>query len=105
MLFYPGFFKVHKIKELKRKHTWTVQVMQELVSQAGVWEYEETGSQPTDLEEFRTGGISLKEDSVPQTDDEQIPEANMTNRGQTIGAGATPKQAENAKGTLLKSNN
>lgn len=88
---------------MKRKHTWTVQVMQELVRQAGVWEYEETGSQPPDLEEFRTGGISLEE-SVPQTEVEHKPEANMTNRGQTISAGATPKQAENTEGTLLKPN-
>ncbi|XP_058089013.1 uncharacterized protein LOC131235713 isoform X2 [Magnolia sinica] len=34
-----GFIRTYKIKEEKQKHTWAVQIMEELVSQASWWEY------------------------------------------------------------------
>ncbi|XP_058084680.1 uncharacterized protein LOC131232462 [Magnolia sinica] len=43
-----GFIRTYKIKEKKQKHTWAVQIMEELVSQASSWEYNATGSKPQD---------------------------------------------------------
>ncbi|XP_058086174.1 uncharacterized protein LOC131233477 [Magnolia sinica] len=34
-----GYIRMQKIKEKKRKHTWAVQIMNELVQQASSWEY------------------------------------------------------------------
>lgn len=36
------------MKEKKRKHTQALQLMKELVSRAGLWEAEDTGSRPSD---------------------------------------------------------
>lgn len=107
MLLHPGFFKVHKIKEVKRKHTWTVQVMQKLVRKANLYEYDETGSQPPNLQELRTGGISperskLPTDDFPKTEDDHNKEVNMKNLYQTTGVGAATMQEKNAKGRLLR---
>lgn len=105
MLLHAGFFKVHKIKEMKRKHTWTVQVMQKLVRKANLYEYEETGLEPSNLQELRTGGLSpeLPADDDLKRDNDHKTGANMKNLDRTSSVGAATMQAEHSKGILLRS--
>ncbi|XP_058084576.1 uncharacterized protein LOC131232362 [Magnolia sinica] len=42
-----GYIRMQKIKERKQKHTWAVQIMDELVKKASSWEYN-AGSKPQD---------------------------------------------------------
>ncbi|RWR75614.1 serine/threonine-protein phosphatase 6 regulatory ankyrin repeat subunit B-like protein [Cinnamomum micranthum f. kanehirae] len=48
IIFGLGFFKVTKMKEKKRKHTHSLQLMKKLVESADLWEAEDTGSRPPD---------------------------------------------------------
>ncbi|OVA03468.1 Ankyrin repeat-containing domain [Macleaya cordata] len=41
-----GFTRVRKIKEKKEKHTWAVQIMEELVERVFAWEYDSNGGDP-----------------------------------------------------------
>ncbi|XP_068636203.1 uncharacterized protein [Aristolochia californica] len=41
-----GFWKIKKIRDRKQRHTWAVQVMNELVQGASAWEYNADGKEP-----------------------------------------------------------
>ncbi|KAG9451729.1 hypothetical protein H6P81_004633 [Aristolochia fimbriata] len=44
-----GFWKMKKIKDSKERHTWAVQVMDELVRGASSWEYNADGKKPEQM--------------------------------------------------------
>ncbi|XXG52120.1 hypothetical protein AAC387_Pa03g0517 [Persea americana] len=56
-----GFYKVTKMKDKKRKHTHSLQLMKELVESADLWEAEDTGSRPSDdsLDNFEGERIDM----------------------------------------------
>ncbi|XP_068635274.1 uncharacterized protein [Aristolochia californica] len=41
-----GFWKMKKLKDRKQRHTWAIQVMDELVEDASAWEYNADGKRP-----------------------------------------------------------
>ncbi|XXG89569.1 hypothetical protein AAC387_Pa12g1540 [Persea americana] len=112
-IFGLGFFKVKKLRQKKRMHTCAFQVMQKLVSQANLWEYEETGSQPLDLKEIRGGDKDAKvgalEISPLNIPDEVQPKmgGSAMNQDHQVAAGASTstgaKKTEDANGKQEKS--
>ena len=115
LLHVAGFFKVKKLRQKKRMHTCAFQVMQKLVRQANLWEYEETGSQPLDLKEIRGGDKDAKvgalEISPLNIPDEVQPKmgGSAMNQDHQVAAGASTstgaKKTEDANGTLFRLNN
>lgn len=81
------------MKEKKRKHTQALQLMKELVSSAGLWEAEDTGSRPSDEYLHNLGDRRIdmyKEEPNATLDEPLIVEA-------------TAKLEEGPKGMLLSS--
>ncbi|XP_068650679.1 uncharacterized protein [Aristolochia californica] len=84
-----------KIKEWKQRHTWAVQVMNELVAGASAWEYNDDGKEPEhstaiglpDLPDFATdpdklSTTEIKEESEGMDMESQTAEDTRYNRSQ-----------------------
>ncbi|RWR96682.1 ankyrin repeat-containing protein ITN1-like protein [Cinnamomum micranthum f. kanehirae] len=96
-------------------HTWAFQVMQELVTQANSWEYEETGSQPHDLKEIRgrdkepkAGAFEFSPPNIPPEVEPKMGGSTMNQAhvvAASVGASTSTgaKQKEDANGKQEKS--
>ncbi|KAF8401747.1 hypothetical protein HHK36_012693 [Tetracentron sinense] len=69
-----GFKRIKTIQEKKEKHTWAVQIMEELIEHASVWKYNNDGSDPrisnshgdNQMRPIHIDGPSTSNSDIPQ---------------------------------------
>ncbi|XP_058084569.1 uncharacterized protein LOC131232354 [Magnolia sinica] len=89
-----GYRRINKIKDKKQKHTRASQIMEELVSGASIWEYDNNGRKP----QPDTQVTKLKiDEEPPHTSQSLTPKENNDSQGGPKNAAKKEEEGGNAK--------
>nr|KJB22999.1 hypothetical protein B456_004G077300 [Gossypium raimondii] len=96
-----GSRRIRKLREKKRKHTWAVQVMNELLQHVSIYQYEDNGCRPQlslyDVDEIKPYEFTEDGDIKMPIDDSDPAKQRDQSKGKTLEAGEKKKTKEVAK--------
>ncbi|MBA0825967.1 hypothetical protein Goarm_010866 [Gossypium armourianum] len=96
-----GSRRIRKLREKKRKHTWAVQVMNELLQHVSIYHYEDNGCRPQlslyDADEIKPYEFTEDGDIKMPIDDSDPAKQRDQSKGKTLEAGEKKKTKEVAK--------